>query len=273
MCPSLLSSYASHGPHRGASLPAPYEQKARNLSLLTSHTRSGLAIVRGGIHPVMDTELPKRIWSSTRERVRWSARPGVISGVISFLFFVGFMVETTEAQGTPPAQATPSPSTTPSPSSPPAQVGTVHPEKAQLPATAQNIKLQTSPKVTEVLNSAPLIIKDDDTQIIRLKKMRFNMALTEAKDRYILFKKGIIKLYDLIDVGQRLLSAQADLAQSPEERADVLQKQLEIYAEAEDNLQKQIKEGKAENADLDHLRYERLGVEIDLEVLRRGMAE
>jgi hypothetical protein len=67
--------------------------------------------------------------------------------------------------------------------------------------------------------------------------------------------------------------AQADLAQSPEERADVLQKQLEIYAEAEDNLQKQIKEGKAENADLDHLRYERLGVEIDLEVLRRGMAE
>ena len=52
-----------------------------------------------------------------------------------------------------------------------------------------------------------------------------------------------------------------------------LQKQLEIYAEAEDNLQKQIKEGKAENADLDHLRYERLGAEIDLEVLRRGMAE
>ena len=36
---------------------------------------------------------------------------------------------------------------------------------------------------------------------------------------------------------------------------------------------KQIKEGKAENADLDHLRYERLDVEIDLEVLRRGMAE
>jgi hypothetical protein len=151
-------------------------------------------------------------------------------------------------------------------------VGSAHPEKAQPPAGAI-IKVQTSPKVTEVLNSPPLIIKDEDTQIIRLKKMRFNMALTEAKDRYGLFKKGLIKLYDLIDVGKRVLSAQADLAQSPEERADVLQKQLEIYAEAEDNLQKQIKEGKAENADLDHLRYERLGVEIDLEVLRRGMAE
>jgi hypothetical protein len=219
------------------------------------------------MHLVMDIEPLKKIRSVTRERVCWFARPGIISGAFSFLLFAWFNVDTAGAQSTPPAQATPAPTSTA------AQVGTGHPEKAQLPVTTQNIKLQMSPKVTEVLNSPPLIIKDDDTQIIRLKKMRYNMALTEAKDRYNLFKKGLIKLYDLIGVGQRLLSAQADLAQSPEERADVLQKQLEIYAEAEDNLQKQIKEGKAENADLDHLRYERLGVEIDLEVLRRGMAE
>jgi hypothetical protein len=230
------------------------------------------------MHLVMDIEPLKKIRSVTRERVCWFARPGIISGAFSFLLFAWFNVDTAGAQSTPPAQATPAPTSTPAqatpaPTSTPAQVGTGHPEKAQLPATTQNIKLQMSPKVTEVLNSPPLVIKDDDTQIIRLKKMRYNMALTEAKDRYNLFKKGLIKLYDLIGVGQRLLSAQADLAQSPEERADVLQKQLEIYAEAEDNLQKQIKEGKAENADLDHLRYERLGVEIDLEVLRRGMAE
>jgi hypothetical protein len=225
------------------------------------------------MHLIMDIDPLKKIWSATREGVRWSACPGIISGAISFVFFAWFNVGTAGAQSTPPAQATPAPSSSLSPSSTLAQVGTTHPEKAQLLATSQNIKVQTSPKVTEVLNSPPLIIKDEDSQIIRLKKMRFNMALTEAKDRYNLFEKGISKLYDLIDVGQRVLSAQADLAQSPEERADVLQKQLEIYAEAEDNLQKQIKEGKAESADLDHLRYERLGVEIDLEVLRRGMAE
>jgi hypothetical protein len=225
------------------------------------------------MHLIMDIEPLKKIWTVTRERVRWSAWPGIISGAISFVFFAWFNVETAGAQGRPPAQATPAPTGSASPSSSPAQVGTIHPETAQLPTSGQNIKVQTSPKVTEVLNCPPLVIKDEDTQIIRLKKMRFNMALTEAKDRYSLFKKGITKLYDLIDVGQRVLAAQADLAQSPEERADVLQKQLEIYAEAEDNLQKQIKEGKAESADLDHLRYERLGVEIDLEVLRRGMAE
>jgi hypothetical protein len=199
----------------------------------------------------MDIEPLKEIRSVTRERVCWSARPGIISGAFLFVLFAWFNVDTAGAQSTPPAQATPAPTSTPSPSSTaspsstPAQVGTVHPEKAQLPATTQNIKLLTSPKVTEVLNSPPLIIKDDDTRIIRLKKMRYNMALTEAKDRYNLFKKGLIKLYDLIGVGQRLLSAQADLAQSPEERADVLQRHLEIYAEAEDNLQKQIKEGKS----------------------------
>jgi hypothetical protein len=219
------------------------------------------------MHPIMEIEPLNKMRSVTRERVCWSARPGIISGAFSFVLFAWFNVDTVGAQSTPPPQATPASSSTP------AQVGTVNPEKAQPQATTQNIKLLTSPKATEVLNSPPLIIKDDDTQIIRLKKMRYNMALTEAKDRFNLFKKGLIKLYDLIGVGQRLLSAQADLAQSPEERADVLQKQLEIYAEAEDNLQKQIKEGKAENADLDHLRYERLGVEIDLEVLRRGMAE
>lgn len=76
-----------------------------------------------------------------------------------------------------------------------------------------------------------------------------------------------------MDVGQRVLTAQADLAQSPEERAQVLDKQLQLFAEAEDNLDKQVKEGKGQAADLDRLRYERLGVEIDLEILRKGMSQ
>jgi hypothetical protein len=70
----------------------------------------------------------------------------------------------------------------------------------------------------EVLNTAPLDIKDEDTQLIKLKKMRFNAAIAEAKERYNLFKKGQTKFTDLVDVGQRVLTAQADLAQSPEER-------------------------------------------------------
>jgi uncharacterized membrane protein YccC len=88
-----------------------------------------------------------------------------------------------------------------------------------------------------------------------------------------LFKKGQTKFSDLVDVGQRVLTAQADLAQSPEERAQVLDKQIQVFAEAEDDLDKQIKEGKGLAADLDRLRYERYGVEIDLEILRKGMSQ
>ena len=212
---------------------------------------------------IMDIDPLDKIWSTARRCIRQSARPGAISGILSLVFIASFNLGSAKRRARRLLQAPP-----PSAS---AQAEKT-PEKAQ-PTPGPSIKVQTSPKVTEVLNSPPLAIKDEDTQLIRLKKMRFNMALTEARDRYSLFRKGLIKLYDLIDVGQRVLAAQADLAQSPEERADVLQKQLEIFAEAEDNLQKQIKEGKAENADLDHLRYERLGVEIDLETLRRGMAE
>jgi hypothetical protein len=213
---------------------------------------------------IMDIDLLDKIWSTARRCVDQSARPGAISGILSLVFVASFNLGSAKAQSTSPPPSTPAPSAS-------AQTENT-PEKTQ-PTPGPGIKVQTSPKVTEVLNSPPLPVKDEDTQLIRLKKMRFNMALTEARDRYSLFKKGLIKLYDLIDVGQRVLTAQADLAQSPEERADVLQKQLEIFAEAEDNLQKQMKEGKAESADLDHLRYERLGVEIDLETLRRGMAE
>lgn len=227
------------------------------------HADSKLVIVRGGMRSTMDIDPLDKIWSTALKCVGRSARPGAISGILSLVFIASFNLGSAKAQSTPPP-STPAPSAS-------AQAEKT-PEKPQ-PTPGPSIKVQTSPKVTEVLNSPPLAIKDEDTQVIRLKKMRFNMALTEARDRYTLFRKGLIKLYDLIDVGQRVLAAQADLAQSPEERADVLQKQLEIFAEAEDSLQKQIKEGKAESADLDHLRYERLGVEIDLETLRRGMAE
>jgi hypothetical protein len=138
---------------------------------------------------------------------------------------------------------------------------------------AQSHTLQANPKIMEVLSITPLDIKDEDTQLIKLKKMRFNTAIAEANERFTLFKKGQSKFSDLVDVGQRVLSAQADLAQSPEERAQVLDKQLEVFAEAEDDLAKQIKEGKGLVADLDRLRYERFGVEIDLEILRKGISQ
>ena len=130
-------------------------------------------------------------------------------------------------------------------------------------ARAQRV-LKFSPKVLEVLNTPPLELKDDDTQLTRLKKQRFNAALNEAKARFDLYKRGLTKLPDLIEVGQRLFGAEVDLYDKPEDRVRVLEQHLEVYNEAEENLEKHVKEGLATQADLEELRYNKASLEIEL---------
>jgi hypothetical protein len=124
--------------------------------------------------------------------------------------------------------------------------------------------LKFSPKVMEVLNSPTLELKDDDSTLLRLKKERFNAALNEAKARFDMYKRGLTRLPDLIEVGERLFAAEVDLYDKPEEKVQVLQRHLEIYNEAEANLEKQVKENLATQADLERLRYNKASVEIEL---------
>ena len=126
----------------------------------------------------------------------------------------------------------------------------------------QAIKL--SPKVMAVINAPPVELKDDDPPLLRLKKERFNAALNEAKARFDLYKRGLTRIPELIEVGERLFAAEVDLYDKPEEKAQVLQRQLDVYTEAEGNLEKQVKQGLATQADLERLRYNKLSVEIDL---------
>jgi hypothetical protein len=137
---------------------------------------------------------------------------------------------------------------------------------------AQRI-LKFSPKVMDVLSAPPLELKNDDTQLVRLKKERFNAALNEAKARFDLYKRGLTKLPDLIDVGQRLFSAEVDLFEKPEDRARVLQQHLDVYNEAEGNLEKHVKEGLATQADLEQLRYNKASLEIELLITKNGISK
>jgi hypothetical protein len=115
-----------------------------------------------------------------------------------------------------------------------------------------------------VVNMPQLELKDDDPPLLRLKKERFNAALNEAKARFELYNRGLTRVPDLIEVGERLFSAEVDLYDKPEEKAQVLQRQLDVYREAEANLEKQVKEGLATQADLERLRFNRVSAEIDL---------
>ena len=121
-----------------------------------------------------------------------------------------------------------------------------------------------SPKVLEVVKGPLLELKDDDPPLLRLKKERFNAALKEAKARFDLYDRGLTRIPELIEVGERLFAAEVDLYEQPQEREKVLQRHLDVYTEAETNLEKQVKEGMATEADLERLRYNKLSIQIEL---------
>jgi hypothetical protein len=85
-----------------------------------------------------------------------------------------------------------------------------------------------------------------------------------VKARYDLYNRGLTRIPELIDVGERLFAAEADLYDDPEKKAEALQRQLDVYTEAETNLEKQVKDGLATQADLERLRYDKLSVQINL---------
>jgi hypothetical protein len=121
-----------------------------------------------------------------------------------------------------------------------------------------------SPKVMEVVNGPLLELKDDDPPLLRLKKERFNAALKEAKARFDLYSRGLTRLPELIDVGERLFAAELDLYDQSDQKEKALQRQLDVYTEAETNLEKQVKDGLATEADLERLRCNKLSVQIEL---------
>ena len=132
----------------------------------------------------------------------------------------------------------------------------------QLDMYAQQVA-KLSPKVMAVINSPPAELKDDDSPLLRLKKERFNAALNEAKARFDLYNRGLTRIPDLIAVGERLFGAEVDLYDNPEDKTRVMQRQLDVYNEAEANLERQVRDGLATQADLERLRYNKASLEID----------
>ena len=112
----------------------------------------------------------------------------------------------------------------------------------QLCLYAQQVP-KLSPKVMAVFNRPPMQLKEDDAPLLRLKKERFNAVLNEAKDRLDLYNRGLVRIPELIEVGKRLYRAEADLYDKPEEKAQVLQRQLDVYTDAEADLEKKVREG------------------------------
>ncbi|MBV9391367.1 MAG: hypothetical protein JOY96_05685 [Verrucomicrobia bacterium] len=130
--------------------------------------------------------------------------------------------------------------------------------------------VKISPKALEVLNMPLLDIKEEDDPVAKLKKLKFNAALSEAKERYKLYQRGLTQLGELMEVGQRVLRAQVDLFDKSEDKIRVLQRQDDLYREAEANLEHQMKAGVGSPLDLDRLRYNMYSLELDLFRLKQS---
>ncbi len=137
-------------------------------------------------------------------------------------------------------------------------------------AAAPERAVKISPKALEVLNMPLLEIKEDDDPVAKLKKLKFNAALSEAKERYKLYQRGLTQLGELMEVGQRVLRAQVDLFDKSEDKIQVLQRQDDLYREAETNLERQVKTGVGSPLDLDRLRYNMYSLELDLLRLKQN---
>jgi hypothetical protein len=83
-------------------------------------------------------------------------------------------------------------------------------------------------------------------------------------DRADLYDRGLTRVNELIAVAERLFPAEVDLYDKPEEKAQVLQRHLDVYNEAQANLEKQVREGVLPHAELERLVYDKLSLEIDL---------
>jgi len=140
----------------------------------------------------------------------------------------------------------------------------------QVSLYAQN-PTKLTPKVIAAINAPPVELKHDDPPLLRVKKERFNAALKEAKARADLYNRGFTRIPELIEmVADRLFPAELDLYDQPEQKAQVLQRQLDVYREAEASLEKQVKDGLTTEADLERLRYGKFSVEMELISVKNG---
>jgi hypothetical protein len=128
---------------------------------------------------------------------------------------------------------------------------------------------QVFDKLIAVVNSAPLVPAAGDDELRKLQVGRYNAALEMIKWRYKRNRNDLRDFHEWYELFALLREARLDLCKTPAERIDVLEQFLENAKEGERNLAIAARVNEWSNADLEHNRYDRLGLEIALLKARR----
>lgn len=122
----------------------------------------------------------------------------------------------------------------------------------------------SGPYLAELLKAPPMQIAAGEGDLKRLSKERYNVALQELKARFTGWQSGTYPAEQVLDAGRRLLEAELAVADDPQAKVKVLEKQLGMVREYEAIIKARVTAATESNANLNRIQYERLSIEIDL---------
>jgi hypothetical protein len=109
-----------------------------------------------------------------------------------------------------------------------------------------------------------IVVKSDDAPIRKLQIERYNIALEALKQRCKDFQDNLIPLEQVVQAARNCFRAELALKEKPPDRVKLLEGSIGLVRWYEDELEKSVKAGLVPRADLLNLKYDRLGLEIEL---------
>lgn len=117
----------------------------------------------------------------------------------------------------------------------------------------------------------PVEIHEDDDELKKLLKARYNAAVAEVQARRMEYLRGMAAVNQICEAGKRVLIAERELLSDPQallksyDRSIVLAKEIEKYAEAN------LSVGTGTKQEVFQARYYRLEAEIERLKFRRSL--
>jgi hypothetical protein len=116
-----------------------------------------------------------------------------------------------------------------------------------------------------------IVVKSDDAPLRKLLTERYNVALETLRLRCKDYQNSLIALDPVFQAARNCFRAELALQEKHPDRIKILEEGISLVRWYEDELDKSVKEGFVPRAELLSIRYDRLGLEIELLQERKWM--
>ena len=139
---------------------------------------------------------------------------------------------------------------------------TGHPVNAQEPSRPAVQQPEITEKVRVFLKRLPKA--DGDTELQSKLKQRHNAAIELLEARVAEYRRGVRDIRTVFDAARTAAEIKLQMADSPEERIQILEQTLDIARLLEKHMQQLVEAGVGARSDAIEARLGRLSVEIEL---------